>query len=96
MNELLSSAVKAHGGLDRWKTVTSVQTAASITGAIWYVKGKPDVLKNVIATVDAGAERVTMTFVGQDKRSMFEPDRVAIEKADGDTGRGTRQSGGLV
>jgi hypothetical protein len=30
--------------------------AAQITGAIWYVKGKPDVLKNVIATVDTGAE----------------------------------------
>jgi len=47
------------------------------------VKGKPDILKNVIATVDTGAERVAITFVGQDKRSTFEPDRVAIEKADG-------------
>ena len=26
MNELLGSAIKAHGGLDRWKTVTSVPT----------------------------------------------------------------------
>ena len=83
MNDLLSLAIKAHGGLDRWNTVTSVEAAASITGAIWYLKGKPDVLKNVIATAETRAERVTMTFVGQDKRSTFEPDRVVIEKADG-------------
>src|ERR1700730_11466553 len=76
MNELLSLAIKAHGGLDRWNTVASVQAATSITGAIWYLKGKPDVLKNVIATAETRTERVTMTFVGQDKESTFEPDRV--------------------
>ena len=83
MNELLALAIKAHGGLDRWNTVMSVQAATSITGAIWYLKGKPDVLKNVIATAETRAERVTMTFVDQDKRSTFEPDRVVIEKTDG-------------
>jgi hypothetical protein len=57
--------------------------ATSITGAIWYLKGKPDVLKNVIATAETSAERVTMAFVGQDKRSPFEPDRVVIETTDG-------------
>jgi len=83
MNDLLSLAIKAHGGLDRWNTVTSVQAATSITGAIWYLKGKPDVLKNVIATAETRAERVTMTFTGQDKQSTFEPDRVVIERNDG-------------
>lgn len=38
MDELLSLAIKAHGGLDRWSAVTSVQAATSITGAIWYLK----------------------------------------------------------
>jgi hypothetical protein len=52
VNDLLSLAIKAHGGLDRWNTVTSVEAAASITGAIWYLKGKPAVLKDVIATVE--------------------------------------------
>jgi hypothetical protein len=83
MNELLSLAIKAHGGLDRWSTVTSVQAATSITGAIWYLKGKPDVLKNVIAIAETRTERVAMTFPGQDKQSTFEPDRVVIEKNDG-------------
>jgi hypothetical protein len=83
MNELLSLAIKAHGGLDRWRTVESVEVAASITGAIWYLKGQPDVLKNVVMKAETGPERVTTTFVGRDKRSVFEPERVVIEQADG-------------
>ncbi len=66
MNDLLS--------LDRWNTVTSVEIAASITGAIWHVKSKPDVLKSVvrddfateeIAPVEADGEtwrRLKVTF----------------------------------
>lgn len=46
-SELLDLAVKAHGGLDRWNKVNAIKVAASITGAIWFVKGKGDVLKNV-------------------------------------------------
>jgi hypothetical protein len=83
MNELLSLAIDAHGGLDRWRKVTSVEVAASITGAIWYLKGKPDVLKNVIMKAETGTEQVTTTFVGQDRQSVFKPDRVVIEKTDG-------------
>jgi hypothetical protein len=48
MNELLELTVKAHGGLDRWREVTSIRVPASITGAIWFVKGKGDVLKDVV------------------------------------------------
>lgn len=83
MNELLSTAIKAHGGMDRWNTVTSVEITASITGAIWHVKGKPDVLKSVVMTADTRSERLTTVFPGQDKRSLFEPNRVVIERADG-------------
>src|ERR1700692_190363 len=38
MNELLSLAVEAHGGLERWNKVKSIKVEASITGAIWYLK----------------------------------------------------------
>jgi hypothetical protein len=36
--------------LDRWQKVRTVEAVASITGAIWYVKGRPDVLKDVVVT----------------------------------------------
>jgi hypothetical protein len=83
MAELLDLAVTAHGGLERWNKVKAIKVAASITGAIWYVKGKPDALKNVVITAETRSERVTIDFPGQGRRAIFEPSRVAIEKADG-------------
>ncbi len=83
MTNLLDLAVKAHGGLERWNKVKSVRVAASITGAIWFVKSKGDALKNVIMTIETKKERLTTEFPGQDKRSIFEPARIVIEKMDG-------------
>src|SRR5277367_3206115 len=83
MSNLLDLAVKAHGGLERWKKVKSVKVAASITGAIWFVKSKGDALKNVIMTIETKTERLTMDFPGQDKRSIFEPARIVLERTDG-------------
>ena len=81
--DLLSVAVAAHGGLDRWNRVTAVRVAASITGAIWHVKGKPDVLADVVMTADTKAERLRTDFPGQDKQTVFEPDRVVVRCRDG-------------
>jgi hypothetical protein len=82
MNELLNLAVKAHGGLDRWNKVNAIKVAASITGAIWYVKGKADFLKDVLLTAETRRERVTVDFPGQNKRAIFEPNRIVIETED--------------
>jgi hypothetical protein len=81
--ELLDLALKAHGGLERWNRVKTIKVDASITGAIWFVKGKGDVLKNVVLTAETRSERVTVDFPGQDKRAVFEPNRIVIEKCDG-------------
>src|SRR6202451_4678202 len=81
--ELLDLAVKAHGGLDRWNKVRAIRVAASITGAIWFVKGKGDFLKNVILTAETLAERLTVDFPGQNKRAVFTPNRIVIETLDG-------------
>jgi hypothetical protein len=89
MDELLNLAVKAHGGLERWNEVKSVRMQASITGAIWHVKGKPDYLKNIVMTADTKSELVTTEFPGQNKLSIFVPNRIVMEKLDG-TVIGTR------
>ena len=83
MNDLLERAVAVHGGLDRWNQVKSITVDASITGALWNVKGKPDALKDVRFEVDTKRQLLTMDFVGQDKRSVFEPLRVVIQHPDG-------------
>jgi hypothetical protein len=83
MNDLLEHAVTAHGGMDRWNQVTAITVDASITGAIWSVKNQGDVLNVVRFEVDTTRQRLTMDFVGQDKRSVFEPHRVEIQRSDG-------------
>jgi hypothetical protein len=43
MNDLLQVAVNADGALERWNQLKTVKASVSITGAIWRLKGKPDV-----------------------------------------------------
>ncbi|MCX5052542.1 hypothetical protein [Streptomyces sp. NBC_00474] len=82
MNDLLDAAVAAHGGLDRWNQVKSITVDASITGALWSLKSQKDALKDVRFEVDTTRERLTMDFTGQDKRSVFEPRRVVLQRRD--------------
>ena len=83
MNDLLKLAVAAHGGLERWNQLKTVKVSASITGAIWYVKGKPDVLKNIVFEAETQTERLTMHFPNQNKRTVFEAEVNLLETADG-------------
>jgi len=56
MNNLLDLAVQAHGGMERWRELSSIRVASSITGAIWFVKGKGAFLKDVILTANTRTE----------------------------------------
>jgi hypothetical protein len=83
MNDLLETALAAHGGLDRWRQITTIRVAASITGAIWFVKSQGDYLKNGVMTADTKRERMVTDFPGQDKRFVFQPSQLVMERADG-------------
>ncbi|MFF0265427.1 hypothetical protein [Kribbella sp. NPDC004536] len=83
MNDLLATAVAAHGGMDRWNRIRSIRVDATVTGAFWQLKGKSDAMKAVRFEVDTTQERLTMEFPGQDRRSVFEPGRVVLERLDG-------------
>ena len=61
MNNLLESAVAAHGGLDRWTQVKSITVDASITGASWYVKNQGDALKDIRFKVDTTRQLLAMS-----------------------------------
>ena len=83
MNDLLQTAVSAHGGLKRWHEISTIRVAASITGAIWFVKSQGDYLKDIVMTVDTKRERLVTDFPGQDKRFVFEPSKLVMEHKDG-------------
>jgi hypothetical protein len=83
MNDLLQTAVNAHGGLKRWGMLKEMKVTASITGAIWFVKGQGDYLKNIVMTLDTRKQRMITDFPGQNRRFRFEPHCIVMEKADG-------------
>ena len=42
VNDLLKLAIAGHGGPRRWEQLSRFRVAASITGAIWALKGQAD------------------------------------------------------
>jgi hypothetical protein len=83
MPDLLRAAVEAHGGLSRWNQLNAVKASVSITGAIWQLKGKPDVLRDSSIEAELRKERLTTHFNGQGKRTIFEPNRITVETESG-------------
>jgi hypothetical protein len=83
MNDLLQVAVNAHGGLARWDRLKTVKASVSITGAIWQLKGKPGVLKDISVEGELHKERLTTHFSGQGMRTIFEPNRITVHTETG-------------
>jgi len=71
----LKLAVEAHGGLGRWHQLSFVKADVSITGAIWTVKGRPDLLKDVQLEATLHEQALTMHLLGKNRRNIFTPHR---------------------
>ena len=84
MNDLATLAIDAHGGLDRWRRLYIVSARLLQGGVLWKLKGQDGVLDDVHLTVDLSKEWASHRPFGQpNRRSSFQPDRVAIETSDG-------------
>lgn len=82
--ELLTLALEAHGGLERWNQLTSVQGRFGIGGAIWDFKGVPGVLSDITVALDLHTERVTLDPVGgPDTHTVFDYGRMEMRSASG-------------
>jgi hypothetical protein len=80
MNDLLDLALQAHGGLDRWRGVQSLDVRVSLTGYLWELKGYPEGVSDVTMRIDARRPAVTICpYSRPDRRGYFTPDRVWIE-----------------
>ena len=81
---LAKLAIEAHGGLERWNRFTTLSAHLIQGGVFWAVKGKGGVLDDVTVTVDLRDEKVShWPFGSPDRRSRFEPQRVALENTTG-------------
>jgi hypothetical protein len=79
----LKFALKAHGGLERWTTLTKVKADLSVTGALWQVRNQVDTLKHIKIEADLHQQRMTTHIIGQGKRLHFFPNSVSSEDEDG-------------
>src|SRR5260370_9484888 len=84
MNDLLTQVIAAHGGLNRWNAYERVDATIVSGGGLFPLKGVLQDRNPRRMTVWLHEERASVTPYGApDQRTMFTPDRVAIEKPDG-------------
>src|ERR1700685_53838 len=83
--DLAQFAIEAHGGLERWNRFNTVSAHLIQGGVFWGAKGKGGALGDVTVKVDFRGERVShWPFGSPDRRSRFEPQRAAVESANGE------------
>ena len=84
MNELLGQILNAHGGIDRWNKYEKVEATIVSGGGFFPLKGVIQDADPRRMAVWLHEERSSVLPYGApDQRTMFTPDRIAIEKLDG-------------
>ncbi len=84
MNKLLASILDTHGGLDRWSGYERVDATIVSGGGFFPLKGLIQDSSPRRMTAWLHEERSSVSPYGApDQRTMFTPDRIAIEKFDG-------------
>jgi hypothetical protein len=84
MNKLLAEILDAHGGVDRWREYAKVDATIVSGGGFFALKGVVQDSSPRRMTVWLHEERSSVIPYGAaDQRTMFTPDRIAIEKLDG-------------
>jgi hypothetical protein len=86
MNELLARIIDAHGGIDSWNRYERVEATIVAGGGFFRLKGFPQDLTPRRMTVWLHEKRASvLPFGAPDQRTMFTPEKIAIEKLDGTT-----------
>jgi len=84
MNQLLANVLDAHGGLNRWNNYQKVEASIMTGGGFFALKGMLQDSTPRRMSVWLHEERSSvLPFGAPDQRTMFTPERIAIEKLDG-------------
>jgi hypothetical protein len=85
MNPLVERTIEAHGGLKRWNELESVTAHLDGGGALWGLKGHPEMAGETNVTVGTRSEWASHhPFLSERARTRFEPRRVALESEGGE------------
>jgi len=84
MNQLLANVLDAHGGIKRWNEFQKVEATIVTGGGFFALKGMLQDATPRRMSVWLHEERSSVLPYGApDQRTMFTPERIAIEKLDG-------------
>lgn len=83
MSDLLDLALDGHGGLARWRGLTSISATMTASGGLFTWKGHPGGLGTVQASADVARPRLTFTPFAGSARGQFAPDHLEVTAADG-------------
>jgi hypothetical protein len=85
MNDLLDQVIEAHGGLKNSRGVRSIDVLFNFSGGLLDLKGFPG-RRRPVASVDTSEPRTVLQRLDgdPDDRWIFTPDRVWIERRDGE------------
>ena len=84
MNKLLAEVIDAHGGMDRWNAYEAVEASIVSGGGFFALKGliqDPDPRRMTVWLHEQRSS--VLPYGAPDQRTVFTPDRIAIEKVDG-------------
>ena len=85
MDSLLKLALEAHGGLNAWNRLQSLQANVAIGGGLWDQKQLPGLFKNTRVELKLQHQHVVMHLVDLDERIVFTPNQVSLEAEAGKT-----------
>jgi hypothetical protein len=71
MSDLLTLALKAHGGIERWKQIRKVTAQVSVAGALWEAKGQAGALQKLRIEALLHEQRLVTDFPDANERSIF-------------------------
>jgi hypothetical protein len=81
---LLQEVIDAAGGLNRWRRLDRFTAHLSINGGLLESKGKGRLVRDVVVEGSTYEPSLCVTgFTAPNRRALFRPERVAIERADG-------------
>ena len=83
-NDLLNSVLEAHGGLERWNQITSIDATLNISGALPAMKGYPGHYRATASVSTKTQRTVNVGFSKHPENSLiFETNKCWIQRPDG-------------
>jgi hypothetical protein len=84
MTDLLEKVLAAHGGLDNWRRVSTIDFRLTLRGRALEIKRQPNGLRDVLVKIDTRRPRTLITpFPVTGSRGIFDDGGVRIETSAG-------------